>query len=403
MNRPVAFQQLLATLGLMALVAAPRALAAPCQTGCAGKTALRCAIDGLSAHQWCEFSTPPTHADMSTCAPGNPHITTESDTAFWDPVRNQVKFIGSPHQGSDKILTYDEATNDWSGVDSINYPPTNSCGGSSSGCTNSPNVSGVNGCTPSHGYDHNTGDPISGEWFVQGFDSEFVNRWNGSTWIELPSNYCSNVVTTPIVYFPDRTAGAGLFRLCRGDLADVNFWTRSTNTWSDLNATGCTLSSTSQGIYQWAEYDSVNKLIWFGSRESGSRTCTFKANGTFEQGATQIHTMGPVGALVAHDPAGGGFVVYNECNTTDPNRWRFYNPITKTWSTITWSMPPLYNDNVSTQCAIDNIEATIAEYNAIMYITHGGGDLGNPKVWLYRHTDAIPTTPPAPPTGVRPQ
>jgi len=402
----LAMQKPRAAIALVALAMTPLAFAAPCDSGCPGKTALKCAIDGLAAHEWCEFSTPPTHADMATCSPSNPHITTESDTAFWDPVRNQVKFIGSPHQGSDKILTYDEATNDWTGVDSIYYPPTNTCTGTTSGCTTSPNVSGVKGaagteCTPSHGYDHNTGDPMRGEWFVGSFNSEIVHRTlDSTTWTPLPAVYCQNVATVPVVYFPERD---GLFRHCQGNVAStMKFWTRATNTWSDLDETGCTLSSGSQTIYQWAEYDSVNRLIWFGARETGSNTCTFKADGTFDQEATQIHPMGPVGALVAHDPARGGFIVYNECNTTNPNRWHFYDPIGEAWSTITWSMPPLVAENLATQCALDNIEATIAEYNAIMYITHGGGSVGNPKVYLYRHSDSTPATLPAPPTGVRP-
>jgi len=422
----LAMQKPRAAIALVALAMTPLAFAAPCDGGCAGKTALKCAIDGLAAHEWCEFSTPPTHANMTTCSPSNPHITTESDTAFWDPVRNQVRFIGSPHGGSDKILTYDEATNTWTGVDSINYPPTNQCNGTSSGCTTSPNVSGVRAstgfpCTPSHGYDHNTGDPMRGEWFVGTFNSEIVNRSvNGTTWTELPSVYCQNVATVPIVYFPERD---GLFRHCQGNVAStMKFWSRATNTWSDLDETGCTLSSGSQTIYQWAEYDSVNQLIWFGARESGSNTCTFKADGTFDQEAAQIHPMGPVGALVAHDPARGGFIVMNECaflsipagcqsgstcrtGPPDTQRWRFYDPISETWSNITWSMPPILLDEPmanSGSCALDNIEATIAEYNAIMYITHGGGGVGNPKVYLYRHSDSTPATLPAPPTGVRP-
>jgi hypothetical protein len=394
-------QKPIVAIALVALAMIPLAFAAPCQTGCAGKTALKCAVDGLSAHQWCEFATPGAatmRAALETCnssSASQPQTFTETDTAVWDPVRNRALYGGSPHHGGSGITTYDEATNTWNLVEDLVYPPFVTCR-SPATCANGKTECNSPYNDTSHGYDHNAMDPTRGEWFIQQYNSQVVNRSVDRTnWTPLPNNYCNNVVTNPIVYFPDRTAGEGLFRLCQGSAANVNFWERTTNTWSSLVETGCTLTG-AQDIYGWAEYDPVNKLVWFGG-QSTNPSCTFKADGTFDQEAGSPFVLSPKESLISADPVRGGFIVRNECS---PYQWRTYDPIAETWATITWSMPPVYDDPSTSICgAADNIEVTIAEYNVIMYISY---NVGNPKVFLYRHSDSTPPTTPAPPTGVRP-
>jgi hypothetical protein len=405
-------------IALAAFSLTPSAVAAPCQTGCPGKSALQCAADGLVAHQWCEFAssgsypacanTPALcHDDLATCSTIGGPQPTEADSMAWDPVRKQLHFVGSPHNGSSKILKYDEATNAWTGTNALTPIPTNGCpNADSSTCNGGYNVPGSAICSTSeHGYEHNATDWTHGDWFVQRFNSPLISRWDGSTWTTLPPEPCDiqdSTVAKSIIYFTDMGTGEGLLANCRGDQIALSFWKRSTNTWSNLTPTGCSFApNTATNYYTWGEYDRVNKLVWFGGRHRHS--CTLLANGTFDQETDSPFNMGPVDALVAADPVGGGFVVRHECTTGEPNIWRFYDPVAEAWSVISWSMPPLFNDTITSNCgATDNMAATIPEYNVILYLTHGGGDVGNPKAFLYRHTLNAATTPPAAPTGVRP-
>jgi hypothetical protein len=432
--------RLAAVLAVVAPLVQP-SFAAPCQTGCPGMTALECAASGLQAHQWCEFANGGTypgcanssvlcHDDMASCGSAEAHPT-ESEQMFWDAKRKQLKFMGGPHNGSTSITVYDAATNYWKGFIRTDTAPGNNCpNGSPTGCTTSPMVGGEQGCSQvAHSYDHNTGDSARGIWYKQAYNSAAVYLWDGdglsfnsSVWTTLPADNCQGLfpsqITAPIVYFPDRVAGEGLFRLCDGDTARVSFWNRTSNTWTNLhtsNDASCTLG-TNNGYHQWAEYQPYAKLIWFGGEghTPNSESCTFKADGTFDQEAlapATFYKLSDNGALISGDPASNDFIVRDECWKASDHlpgsvAWRTYNPVTETWADITWSMPPLYDDTLAlaNNCgATDNEDVAIPEYNVILYLTHGGDDVGAPKAFLYRHTNSGPVTTPSPPTNVRPQ
>src|SRR5581483_4332182 len=78
------------------------------------------------------------------------------NSGVWDPTSRQVLFIGGPHDGLGKFITYDEATNTW------RQEPD-------------PQPQEM---LSTHGYDHNTINPRTGDFFFRPYDRPDIWRYN---------------------------------------------------------------------------------------------------------------------------------------------------------------------------------------------------------------------------------
>lgn len=368
------------TLALSLCVGAGTSVAGPCSTSGSG-TALGKAAAGLAEHEWCELSTNLSASIMETCSQtGNDHINTYADSMAWDAVRKRVYFIGTPHNGQGKWLVYDTATNSWSATVTSNPPlgcnVSGSCDGTYSNC---------NGAR--HGYDHNTADP-DGNFYWRYPEQTKIWKWDGSGWSTIADSPYTYNIANAIEYFPER---GGLFFFMENN--DARFWTRATNSWSSnlLNGSNCSIDG--QGYHLFAEYSPAHHLVWFGAGNGGVKSCTYSQNGTIAQEANAPVGLGVTNQLVSADPVGGNFIVHSE----EYGTWKEYDPLNNTWSSINWSMPPLWFQGSSGDAALDNIEVAIPDYGVIMYVSYLGG---SPKTFIYKHGAASEATQPEQPANL---
>lgn len=320
---------------------------------------LSTAAGALQAGHYVQISTGLTGNDLM---PDNSSgsIFDWADSGVWDPVRHKFMYIGKEAGCSStyRNIIYDEASNTWS------YGPlpiTNGCG---------------------HGYDHNTGDPVTGTHFFRPYGSTTIYKWNGSGWSSLSPLPNSTVIVAGIA--KSRTG------LLYSDIGwDV--WyddATGTKTTVDVGATYPTYPPIGD-YHSIAEYDPVHDVFLIGGGNNvlsmyrvaivgGLPVRTPLQNAAWEFGVGEYdpHTN------ITCDPVTGEFIIYRKMTGI----FYGYNIMTDTWRQIGRSgdgnMPPLpVGQNTSP------IAAAVNSYGVIMYVAHDGS---NAYVYLYKHAAAGP-------------
>lgn len=339
-----------------------------CLLGCAVAAFLPAAADAsvlssaaasLQPGRHVAISTGLTRADLEPDGTGG-SILDWADSGIWDPVLRRFEFIGKKAGGTSHFrnIVYDEASNSWS------YGPV-------------PVATGFG-----HGYDHNTGDPVTGKHYYRGYDSQTIWRLDGSTWNALPT------LPSPVVIV------AGIAKSPTGLLFSDRKW----DVWYD-DATG-TKTQVDVGVayptypaigdyHSIAEYDAVHDVFLVGGGNNslalyrvaivnGRPVRTRLNNLAWEIGVGEYdqHTT------IASDPVTGEFIIYRKKTGV----FHGYNIMTDTWRQIGTSgdgnMPPL-----PTGTGTSPIAAAVSSYGVLMYIAQNG-DIVN--VYLYKHAAAGP-------------
>ncbi len=382
------------TLGgvFLALLLVSPVWAAPCATT-GGSTALESAARGLAAHQWCEFDSGITKDFLDTCGDSLLQINTYADSMAWDPVRRQVHFQGSPHNGALRHIVYDEAANRWTTA-----PVAYTCNGATCN-VGPPDNTNQPKCTAPvlHAYDNNTIDPATGDFYWGMFSTERVRKFSGGSWSDIAPP--PGASTGAYKYFPER---GGIVSIAG---ASVYFWKKSTNSWS------------TDGTVTWGtdyhnaiEYDPVDHLMWLLDGNDGTQHYKMDSSGTITPLKTSssppsaLGGFGLTSGLVSVDPISGRFVYFDYSS----EGWWQFDITTNTWTSFSsmgiTSMPPLRPGCDGGSCAADNVEVSIPEYGVIMYLAYEDKN-GNTRTYLYRHSasDPVPPTAPPPPANLRPQ
>ena len=334
----------------------------------AGASVLSDAAAALQPGRFTSINTGLTPNDFHPNSPGG-SINDWADSGIWDPVQRKFAYIGKQAGCSNNYrnIVYDEASNSWS-YGSV--PLSSGCG---------------------HGYDQNTGDPVTGTHYFRPYAGQ-IYRANGSGWSTLPA------LPTP------NTIVGGLAKSRTGVLYSDMIW----DVYYD-DATGTKVQVDARNGYPgWpligdyhniAEYDPVHDvfLIAGGNNSRAMYRVSIVAGSPVRARLNDSPISIGVGEYAQHtniqcDPVTGEFVIYKKESGT----FYGYNIMTDTWRTLgtagNGNFPPL-----PTGTGTSAVAAAINTHGVIMYVAHTSSTAA---VYLYKHAaggpaDTVPPNRPA--------
>ncbi len=180
-------------------------------------TSLGQLADTLQPGQWVEVNTN-GFSNGAFLETNTGPITQWSDKGVWDPTRRRFYFMGAPHGGVDKFIIYSADTNTWT----TGQNPCQATG---------------TACTVTHGYEHLTVNPATGELYYRVYYSPLVFKFEPSTGVwsriaNLPLAAPAIQCCGALEWFPDRNE----LIFVDGDWG-VWAYTPGTNTWRKLSDT----------------------------------------------------------------------------------------------------------------------------------------------------------------------
>lgn len=182
------------------------------------------------------------HSVVEFCARGH-----------WDPVHKKIQFWGQGHTQDEKLITWDDATNQWSqGVDPGLAP-------------------GAVG----HAYYHQALDPATGDLYLREYSSPRVRKlaYGGGSWVRIADcNNSANQVAGGLEWLAGLNGGAG--GLAFIDFSAIETWNPVGDTWTIRSS-----SLSSMGLYHnWIAAGGGS--IWGGGGNGSTRMYKMTAAGT---------------------------------------------------------------------------------------------------------------------------
>jgi len=246
-----------------------------CPTSATGGSALAKLAASMSSGQWASFSM----GGMGTAlldAGGGHSITEFSARGHWDPLHKKIQYWGQGHYASEKLITWDDATNQWS------------------------SSSGAGMGTIGHGYYHFALDPTTGDAYLRGYGSPTVKRKPyGGSWGTIAS--CPNTA--------NQVAGAlewfsGGLTFC--DTLSAETWNKTSNSWSVRSGNLGGLGS----YHNWAA--AAGGSLYFGGGNGSSTMYRLSASGVVTS-APSTPMVAAVGAgIVMRHPNGNELLLFSQ-------------------------------------------------------------------------------------------
>jgi hypothetical protein len=279
-----------------------------------------------------------------------------AESGAWDPNARKFLFQGAPHGNAWKLIIYNDGDNTWKAG-----PLPLDCmylGGQAGGCGG-------------HAYDHNTFNPLTGEfyWRYRKMGPNiFKYHVASNTWDTLPAPTGSMLTS-----WDSRTNKFGGMEFCPGlggilSAAGglVFFYNTQTRQWTKLPSQS--MGSTNNFV----EYNPVHKVAIFGGGKTGD--AAVKAFYKIDSNL-RITKMGsaPVDltvcrSLVMADPVSGKYIVISQSNSVYE-----YDVTRDSWSNLGIKAPAALDVELG-------IGAPVSTYGVIMYVCKEG-------VILYKHKD----------------
>jgi hypothetical protein len=283
---------------------------------------------------------------------GDYNIFEYCDNATWDPVTEQVLFLGSGHTVSGKhgaFIRYTTSDNTWH---EHSIPSLMS--------------------EPRHGYDHNAIDPVKGIFYhrVRGNKQFIKYDTRTAQWSNIAQNNLSGdgACCNAIAYFPEMK---GLVYLDAGSNS-VYLWNEQSNAWSKLSG------SLSLGSYQgYAEYNPKHKVVIFGGGNGSNTVYKLDASGNVTKMKNAPIGVGVMQTVITVDPVSGDYLVLD----TEKNFW-VYDVTTDTWAKQS-GMAPIF---VFGEPVFSTVATPISTYGVTMFLKCSPYDPVQRNVILYKHT-----------------
>jgi len=321
----------------------------------------------LSPGQWAVLNTNGDSSGYSASllSTGTDNIFNYANKGTWDPSARKVRFVGQGHYEQQKYVTYTEATNSWV----LEPKPSWDC---------SPSCIG-------HGYQHNTINPATGDFYYHQFNSHSFYKLSRSTgqWTQLPqrpngySAYGGMVCCEGVEYHPDLGA---LLVFAGGEIqryTDGGGWSMIT-------------SGLSMGPYHnVAVYDPVHQIVVGGGGNDVRKLYKVSATGSVSPIQDPPVQVRPAGPILTVDPASGTYLIVDG----GKNLYE-YDVTSDSWTQRNVANMP-FSDTTYT------VAIPIRDYGVIMFARF---DFGSSKVYLYKHSPGgglpVDRIPPAIPLGV---
>lgn len=232
---------------------APQRVANAATGGGGGTSALAVLAASMASGDWTTF----TMTGMSTAFidVGGGHSCVEfSARGHWDPTHKKIQFWGQGHNETDKLITWDDATNQWSTGVAMGSVP---------------------GVDIGHPYYHMALDRSNGDIFVRKYGSGQINKlaYGAGSWTTIASNHnTANQVAGGLEWMQGLNGGAG--GLAFVDQLSLETYNPGNNTWTVQNGT-----LTSVGPYHnWI--CAAGGSIWGGGGNGSTRMYKMTAAGT---------------------------------------------------------------------------------------------------------------------------
>jgi hypothetical protein len=301
----------------------------------------------MRAGQWAELST--LGLSKAMFVDGANNTLDYLDKGGYDPVHRQVRFIGQSHGGDQRWHQYDEMTNTWS---NLADPPWDGGGSAYPGFLG-------------HGYQHNTVDPATGDFFYRQYNKlqPWWFRRSTNSWTQLPPSK-TNSIAGGLEWMPSIGTQGGLVL---HESTGAQRWDKATNTWTQF--TGLT----GAGPYHNTANHSVPfGVVLMGGGNGSNRLWKLSGTGAPVACADCPVTFGIDAAITTCDPVSGDLLVIR--SSSEAYR---YAVASNAWSAFSMAGAPSFT-NATAGSKI--IAIPMPRYGVIMFLFGG-----SPQVFLYKH------------------
>lgn len=313
-----------------------------CASAPVGATHLAQQASTMSAGQWKQFTT--NGLSTSLFVTGANNTLDYMDKGAYDPVNEQIRFVGNGHLEQLRWHQYNEATNTWG-----NLSPPSWYGG---------------GAVFEHGYQHNTVDPATGDWYYRSYNNNQIRHYTQATgtWSQLPTSGTMEIAGG-IEWLPTIGALGGLvFHVG----TNIRYWNKATNTWG----TGSTNLSGAGPYHNAAVLNRVTNEVYFGGGNGSGKVWKVNAAGTVAAQPDCPATFGIGSAITTVCPTSGHMLVFKGGGTA----YR-YNGVS--WATLSITGAPSF-DSVNAGSKI--VAVPVAAHGVVLFLFGG-----TPATWLYKH------------------
>ncbi len=330
-------------------------------------TALSQVAASMRPGAWAELPTLGLTNELLTDSASYSYITQYSEDLAWDPVSRRLLFVGGPHTGQVKFITYGETANTWAAQPRPAFwdCPLNEPWGLCRG----------------HSYDHLALDVAGRALYHRHYNSAVISRYDLATgaWSALPDieQNPNSTCCGALEYFPELQR----LVLVMGAFGEVSAWNPGTGAWSLL------AQNLEMGSYtNFAEYNPVHKVMIFGGGwGSGNRNALHKLDRFGVVTRLSDHPFDQLGAsqsIVTVDPLSGRYLVFGKIGGQE--RFYEYDVVTDTWTPqpAERRRPPFFA--LGPDGPIFGAVATpIATHGVVAFVKYAANN--GSKVYLYKH------------------
>ncbi len=250
----------------------------------AGSSALAALAASMSSGQWANFTM--GGMGLSLLDAGSGHSITEfSARGHWDPVHKKIQYWGQGHYSGEKLITWDDATNQWStgpgaGLGSIG-----------------------------HGYFHLALDPATGDLYLRGYGTSSIRKKPyGGSWTGIVNcNNAGNQVAGGLEWFPALNNGAGGLVFC--DVISAETWNASSNAWTQRSTSIAGLGN----YHNWAA--TAGGSLYFGGGNGSSTMYRMSATGAIAAAPSTPIAAGVGEGIVMRHPDGNQLLLFTQGST----------------------------------------------------------------------------------------
>jgi hypothetical protein len=342
-----------------------------------GGSALATLAAQMPPGTWAELPTNGLTNQLLTDIADYSYITQYSEDLAWDPISRQLLFVGGPHTGQVKFITYNEATNTWRAEP---RPSFWNCAANE-----------LWGLCRGHAYDHLAINAAAGKLYFRHFNSAVISQYDIATtaWSRLPDMpanvFAPGTCCGALEYFQEMN---GLVAVM-GAFGEVGLYTPANNQWRQLGS-GVPMG----GYTNFLEYNPVHKVMIFGGGwGSGSRKALHKLDATGAITRLNDHPFDQLGSsqsIVTVDPVSGRYLVFGKIG--DQPAFYEYEVTTDSWRLQPASRRPPFFDVGADGPLFGTVATPISTYGVTAFLNY---DRDNSKLYLYKHAPLTAQSAPA--------
>lgn len=250
----------------------------------------------MAPGEWTQMTPTPAGLDLFVGGPTSGIKTGYSTKMAHDATDRRLFWIGCDHNQEQSFLLYDEAANTWTMQPTTPFAaPTK------------------------HGYEHTTWDSTHGALWHRPFGTGGAYRWDGGaawSFVDYTSELSYHSAANGFEFFPDLGVNGSLmvFQVengTDGELIGIDPVTQEITTY----AGGGALAGVGDP-HNFAHYNPVSQLVWFGGGNGSLHNWRIDASGTVTQltdAPSDVGTLGPGNgnSLMVANPKNGGFIVFH--------------------------------------------------------------------------------------------